>query len=260
MCMIAAKRDPLTHIILPAYNEEASLPNLLARLETLQCGSNARILTWVVDDGSTDSTADIICKGLNGLDVRSVTHMTNLGLGQALMTGIISVLEVSADNDVIIVMDADDTHDVNLIIPMGREIESGADIVIASRFVPGGDHSTAPLLRRLLSRGAAFTFKTILPISNVRDFTSGYRAYKASLLSRALRHWGERLIEEHGFACMVEVLLKLRHFDPVIQELPMVLRYDRKLGLSKLKLSKTLIQYLKLALRDRISPPARRPI
>ncbi|MFX0204106.1 MAG: glycosyltransferase family 2 protein, partial [Candidatus Hodarchaeota archaeon] len=217
------KMDSITHIILPAYNEEASLPNLLARLETLQRESNARILTWVVDDGSIDNTANIVLKGSFGLDVRLVSHMTNLGLGQALMTGINSVLEVSGDNDIVIVMDADDTHDVNLIIPMRREIESGADIVIASRFVPGGDHSTAPIFRRLLSRGAAFTFKNILPINNVRDFTSGYRAYKASILSRTRQYWGERLIEEQGFACMVELLLKLRHFNPVIQELPMVL-------------------------------------
>jgi dolichol-phosphate mannosyltransferase len=228
--------DYLTHIVLPAYNEEKALPNLLERLETLQRRSNGRILIWIVDDGSIDNTANIARKRLAG------------------MSGILSVLEFATDDDVVIVMDADDTHDVNLIIPMIKDIESGADIVIASRFVLGGDQTTAPLFRRLLSRGAAFTFRTIFPINNVTDFTTGYRAYKVSLLSRARRRWGERLIEEQGFACMVELLLKLRYYNPVIQELPLVLRYDRKRGRSKLKLTKTLLQYLKLALRDLNSP------
>jgi dolichol-phosphate mannosyltransferase len=57
---------------------------------------------------------------------------------------------------------------------------------------------------------------------------------------------------------MVELLLKLRHWQPNIQEIPFYLRYDRKLGASKLKLFKTLFQYLKLAIRDRVSPPPRR--
>jgi dolichol-phosphate mannosyltransferase len=246
--------DYLTHIVLPAYNEEKALPNLLERLETLQRRSNGRMLIWIVDDGSIDNTANIARKRLAGLDVRLVSHTTNHGLGKALMSGILSVLEFAADDDVVIVMDADDTHDVNLIIPMIKDIESGADIVIASRFVLGGDQTTAPLFRRLLSRSAAFTFRTIFPINNVTDFTTGYRAYKVSLLSRARRRWGERLIEEQGFTCMVELLLKLRYYNPVIQELPLVLRYDRKLGRSKLKLTKTLLQYLKLALRDLNSP------
>ena len=60
---------------------------------------------------------------------------------------------------------------------------------------------------------------------------------------------------ERGFACMVELLLKLRYCRPVIAEVPMVLRYDRKQTPSKLKLARTIAQYLKLALRDRLSPP-----
>ncbi|MDQ3404676.1 MAG: dolichol-phosphate mannosyltransferase, partial [Actinomycetota bacterium] len=67
-------------------------------------------------------------------------------------------------------------------------------------------------------------------------------------------HWGERLIEEQGFACMVELLLKLRHCEPVITEIPLHLRYDRKQGASKLRLRRTIAQYLKLLVRDRLAP------
>jgi dolichol-phosphate mannosyltransferase len=157
-------------------------------------------------------------------------------------------------------MDADDTHDVESLDSMIDLVNAGADIAVASRFVSGGDDSTAPLFRRILSRGAALVFKTILPVKDVEDFTSGYRAYRVELLRRAVRHWGERLIEEQGFACMVELLLKLRHLNPVVYETPLVLRYDRKQGKSKLKLVKTMIQYFKLALRDRLSTKPLRDI
>ncbi|MGC3992218.1 MAG: hypothetical protein QM796_21490 [Chthoniobacteraceae bacterium] len=160
----------------------------------------------------------------------------------------------AAPNDVIVVMDADDTHDIALVPEMLRRRSSGSYIAIASRFVKGGDDSSAPSFRRMLSRGASVVFRLALPLDNINDFTSGYRAYRASLLQDALKHWGERLIEEQGFACMVEFLLKLRHWGPNIAEVPMVLHYDRKLSTSKLSFSLDAKQYFKLALRDALSP------
>ncbi len=241
------------HVVLPAYNEEASLPKLLARFGQLP---NRQSLTiWVVDDGSKDKTAEAARRGTPGADIRLVSHSKNLGLGAAVQTGIRAALEIASEKDVIAVMDADDTHDTNLLAEMTKQVEGGADIVLASRFVPGGCDATAPPFRRLLSRGAAWVFKYLFPVANVQDFTSGFRMYRVTLLARSVEHWGERLIEERGFACMVELLLKLRYCRPVIAEVPLVLRYDRKAGESKLKLFRTLIQYLKLGLRDRLQPP-----
>jgi dolichol-phosphate mannosyltransferase len=94
----------------------------------------------------------------------------------------------------------------------------------------------------------------VLGLVDVHDFTSGFRAYRVSLLTRASTHWGERLVEERGFACMVELLLKLRHCHPVITEVPLELRYDRKQGPSKLKLRRTVVQYVRLLMRDRLTP------
>ncbi|MEE9432439.1 MAG: hypothetical protein V3V16_15440 [Melioribacteraceae bacterium] len=78
------------------------------------------------------------------------------------------------------------------------------------------------------------------------------------MLRKASIHYGETLVNEQGFACMVELLLKLRHWTPNIIEIPFELRYDRKLGASKLKLFKTIFQYIKLGIRDRVSPAPRR--
>lgn len=244
-----------THVLLPAYNEEASLPAALGRLAEFRRRSGHDIVVWVVDDGSTDGTAEIARSSPPDLDARLVSHRRNMGLGQAVNTGLRAVLEAAGDADVLVIMDADDSHPVEVIDLQLRAIQDGADVVIASRFVPGGRDDTAPPFRRLLSRGAALTFRILLPLSGYRDFTSGFRAYRVSLLRRAHGHWGERLIAESGFACMVELLLKLRYCDPVVREVPLVLRYDRKKSASKLKLLRTLVQYFKLGLRDRLSPP-----
>ncbi len=248
---------PLAHVILPAYNEVDSLAPLLQRLGRSDA---VQLSVWVVDDGSTDGTGQVAAQGAPGLDVQVVAHPTNLGLGQAVESGLLAVLQTASDDDVVIVMDADDTHDPGLIEAMTDAIVAGADIVICSRFVQGGDDSTAPWFRRLLSRMAAELFRVTLRSEGVNDFTSGFRAYRVSLLRRATRHWGERLIEEQGFACMVELLLKLRHCRPTIVEVPLVLRYDRKQGASKLRLRRTVAQYVKLLLRDRLAPPPYRAV
>ena len=245
-----------THVVLPAYDEAASLPPLLERLGGLAAGLGERMTVWVVDDGSTDGTADLARQGHERLDVRLVSHPVNLGLGQAVHSGLWAAIAAAGDDDVVVVMDADGTDDVALVPVMQRALtQDGADLAIASRFVGGGDDSTAPPFRRLLSRGAAVLFRSALPLGGVQDFTSGYRAYRVALLRRASGHYGERLIEERGFACMVELLLKLRHCHPVVVEVPLVLRYDRKQGASKLRLGRTVAQYLKLLARDRLAPP-----
>ncbi|WP_033438776.1 glycosyltransferase [Saccharothrix sp. NRRL B-16314] len=240
------------HVVLPAYNEAASLPPLLHRLA--EVALTEQLTAWVVDDGSSDGTAEVAIAGVPGLDVRLVSHPVNLGLGQAVQSGLRAVLAEAGEDDVVVVMDADDTHDPDLIRQLESEIAAGADVVICSRFVAGGDDATAPALRRLLSRGAAVLFRQVLRVDGVRDFTSGFRAYRVSLLTRAAEHWGERLIEERGFACMVELLLKLRHCRPVVAEVPLTLRYDRKQGPSKIRIARTVGQYVKLLVRDRLSP------
>jgi dolichol-phosphate mannosyltransferase len=199
----------MINVALPAFNEAESLPNLLARFRALAPDQRAKMRLFVINDGSSDDTEEIARTNATDLDLEVVNHERNMGLGQAVQTGIRAAIANASDGDVFVLMDADDTHDPELILKMVEAISSGADIAIASRFVPGGDDRSAPFFRRILSRGAALCFRAALPVDRtVRDFTSGFRAYRVSLLRRAVEHWGERLVEERGFACMVELLLK----------------------------------------------------
>ena len=87
----------------------------------------------------------------------------------------------------------------------------------------------------------------------MRDYTCGYRAYKVPVIQRALKG-NPRFVSERGFSCMVDILLKLRTVRPplVMNEVPMVLRYDKKAGASKMRVLRTVKDTLKLLARRRL--------
>ncbi|PLX10686.1 MAG: hypothetical protein C0594_04595 [Marinilabiliales bacterium] len=140
----------------------------------------------------------------------------NRGLAGALRAGLASGLKDMHPDDVIVTMDADNSHNPALIYRMLIQIQEGSDIVIASRFRSGARIEGVSGLRRALSVGARLIFKLFMPIKGVRDYTCGYRAYRVGLLSKMSEFYGGSLIEQEGFGCMAELLLKSRKFSPII--------------------------------------------
>jgi dolichol-phosphate mannosyltransferase len=130
-------------------------------------------------------------------------------------------------------------------------IEDGYDVATASRFQTGSRTCGVPPLRHLMAFGARMMFKTIMPIEGVRDYTCGYRAYKLTALRQAMDFYGDQFVSEAGFSCMADVLLKMRRFGFVFGEVPMLLRYDQKLGGSKMKVAHTMWLSLKLLVKRR---------
>jgi len=241
-------------VVLPAYNEADALPPLLRRLHDVSVGHFASALSViVVDDGSQDATANsALLNAPAGLNVRVVSHSENRGLNEALRTGLLAAMEQVGDDDIVVTMDADDTHAPGLISRMTMRIEEGNDVVVASRYAPGGRVLGVPLSRRILSRGASLLFRAVYPVRGVRDYTCGYRAYRAGLLKAAFARWGREFISEPGFSCMVDILLKLSRLDAVVTEVPLVLRYGRKPGKSKMNVRRTMAQTLSLLARRRL--------
>jgi dolichol-phosphate mannosyltransferase len=248
-------------IILPAYNEAGALPALLAAIAAdLAAALSPRVI--VVDDGSTDDTAAVARDVLSSLPpslltahhsllAQVISHPRNLGLGAALRTGLLAAASDAADDDVIVVMDADNTHPPALIVDLARAIARGADVAIASRYAPGGREVGLSWYRRIMSRGASALLWAAFHVRGARDYTCGYRAYRAGILRRAISVWGDRLIEERGFVCMAELLIKLSRLGARIVEVPLVLRYDLKAGPSKVKIIPTILRYFRLIARAR---------
>lgn len=240
-------------IILPAYNEEEALPLLLERVRESMEENGLDYRVIVVDDGSSDGTAAVVDELKGRMPVTRIDHPSNLGLGEAVRTGLLRAVAECSDTDIVVTMDSDNTHTPGLIAGMVRGIREGNDVVIASRFRAGARIMGVPLYRRVLSRGGSWLFRLLFPTPNVRDFTSGYRAYRASLLKRAFEVYGDEFVAESGFSCMVDILLKLRALDAIMTELPLILRYDFKYGISKMLVVSTIGDTLRLALRRRLS-------
>jgi dolichol-phosphate mannosyltransferase len=148
-------------------------------------------------------------------------------------------------------MDADNSHDPALILKMLAAADAG--VVIASRFQPGGQTIGVPARRRLLSRMASLLLSTVFPTPHVRDFTCGFRGYRAEVLQSALDAYGEALFESDGFQCMVDLLLKVRALGVQFAEVPIVLRYDLKRGSSKMPVWRTIRSTLRLVVRRRLN-------
>jgi dolichol-phosphate mannosyltransferase len=245
-------------LALPAYNEERSLPALLERCVPLSKALEAqgmRFRVIVVDDGSKDGTIAAGRSFEGRLGVEVVPHVVNQGLGAALRTCVREALQRAGDDDLIATMDADNTHDPGILPEMVKRMqETKADIVIASRYAPGGEEVGLTKLRQVLSRGASFLLTLMTPVAGARDYTCGYRLYRASLLKRAAAVWGDKLIEEAGFTCMAELLLKLGRGGARVAEAPLILRYDLKEGASKMKMMRTISRYFTLIQTIRSAP------
>ena len=252
-----AAPPPTVWLVLPAYNEADNLPPLLSRVRVAWSG-RFPFHVLVVDDGSRDDTAAVAEAAAQHLPVEVIRHRHNRGLAAAIRTGIHEACERAADGDVIVTMDADNSHPPELVVEMFTQLEAGYDLVIASRFVHGGKEEGVPWRRRMLSRAAGLVFRCVCPIPGVRDYTTGFRAYRAALLKELWSIYGDRLIEAQAFSVMTEILLKARTVRPRIAEVPLVLRYDLKEGASKMRLGRTLRDYARLLGREfRPRKPAR---
>ena len=95
-------------------------------------------------------------------------------------------------------------------------------------------------------------FHAIYPVKGVRDYSCGYRAYRAGFLQAAIASQGEELFAQEGFACMVGILLHLSREKGKFTEIPLTLRYDQKLGASKMPVGNTVKRTLVLLARERL--------
>ncbi len=240
-------------IVLPAYNEEKALPPLIDALVEDLTEEKREFEILIVNDGSQDKTREVAEAYGGKAPVKVVNNGTNRGLAETLRIGLLNAIKLAAKDDIIITMDADNTHPAGLAIRMVRLIREGNDVVIASRYRRGSYVRGLPPYRRFLSYTGSWLCRILFPIRGVRDYTCGYRAYRVSALSQLMSRYGEDFISEKGFASMVDLLLRLREQQLIFTEVPLILRYDLKPGRSKMNVPQTIKETLALLLRRRFS-------
>ena len=211
-------------IVIPTYNESLNLERLVTQLMSYE------IVTGVVivDDASPDGTA-IIADSLavrHGGRVSVIHRHGTRGYSPASRDGMRFALGLRAD--FIVQMDADGSHNPIHLAEMFRAMDR-ADLVIGSRYVPGGAVVNWPLRRRWLSRFANAYVRRVLRLET-SDCTSGFRSWRRSLLERLLR---QRRAWSAGYAFLVEMLFLARLENASIVEVPITF-IERQHGHSKM--------------------------
>jgi len=228
-------------VMLPCYNEEENLKSLIHNIdETLRHSINYKIIA--VNDGSRDHTGDILKELSNEYPIIITEHKTNKGLSKALHTGLKTALQYSSDEDFIITMDSDNTHDPKHILHMLRVARHGADIVIGSRYVPYGKQTNVSPHRIFLSKSINLIIRKIARLP-VKDATSGYRCFRASVLRKLEKTLGQKFLESKGFEASFELLVKTFWCCSNVKEIPITLDYSKKKGKSKMRLMPTIKRY-----------------
>ncbi len=208
--------------MLPSYNEaQNAVP--LAR-QVLAC--DPRLAVLVVDDASPDGTGDLVEKEAQREPrLQLLRREGKLGLGSAYVAGFRYGLQQGYD--LVLTMDCDFSHHPRYL-PQILASARDHDLVIGSRYVPGGGISNWPLRRRLLSWCANLYTRRLLRLP-VRDCTAGYRCYRRAVLERV----GIGEIRSSGYAFLEEMVLRVHRAGFRIAEVPIVFE-DRTRGASKI--------------------------
>lgn len=237
-------------VLLPVYNEGESIYNLLKKFDVFFNSNNISHEVIIINDFSSDNSENFINKAeadLN-LKINYIKHSENKGLHGVLETGFKLMTDIK-ENDILVTMDGDNTHDPFLISQMLNKINKGSDIVIASRYCKGSEVHGLSMFREFLSIGARFLYKFRWNIKGVKDYTCNFRAYKGLIIKKMIKKYGDELITEQGFTAVTEILKKANSLHPTIEEVPMILVYSNKLQQSNMNIFKTILQTLKILIK-----------
>lgn len=245
--------------VIPVYNEEQNILNLLNKTDEKMAKENLPYKIVLVNDGSTDGTVKVAGSLKDRIPVEIYSHYPNKGVGEAFRVGFRRALQACQDGDIIITKEADNTSDLSILDKMISKINDGYDVALASCYAEEGKVLGTTLYRKILSRGANTLFRLFVPLKGINTYSSFYRAYSSRALRQIHRIYGDRLIEEDGFECMVELLLKFSHSgDFKIAEVPMTLDGKRRAGKSKMQVLKTIKGFLRVILKEGIIYKAKR--
>jgi dolichol-phosphate mannosyltransferase len=213
---------PTTAVIIPTYNESENIERLIGLILALPL----EIGVIVVDDNSPDGTGQIADRlAAEHSRVHVVHRSGKLGLGTAYIAGFQQALSLDAER--VLTMDADFSHHPRFI-PSLVDRSDGPQVVVGSRYVPGGGTRYCSLKRRLLSHGANGFARLMLGLE-ARDSTAGFRCYHREVLKDV----GLDSIFSDGYSFLIEILYQCQRRGYHIAEVPIVFE-DRRHGTSKI--------------------------
>jgi dolichol-phosphate mannosyltransferase len=249
---------PRVWLTIPTFNELGNVERIvrgaLAHLEQAVPGDH-RVL--IVDDASPDGTGELADRLAAELPAVEVLHRVGKqGLGRAYLAGFEHALADGAE--LVIVMDADYSHDP-AYLPSMLAAAKQSDLVLGSRYIPGGRVAEWPALRRLLSRAGSLYARSILGV-DVKDLTGGFRCIRREVLERVDLH----TLRSQGYVFNIELTFRALRAGFKVVEVPIVF-HDRAIGESKISLSIAvealwLVPVLRFPALGRVWPARKAPL
>lgn len=212
-------------VVIPTYNERENIGPLLDHLRSL---SMPDLSVLVVDDSSPDGTGDRVrARAATDAWVTLLTREKKEGLGRAYSAAFRHIEGTPETPDAVLQMDADLSHDPADVPKLLAALET-ADLVIGSRYVRGGRTKNWTLARRALSRSANAYARACTGVP-LRDFTGGFNAWRASLLSAVQ----PETIRAEGYGYLIELKVRASRLGARMKEVPITFT-ERRTGTSKL--------------------------
>jgi len=249
----------MVYFLIPAYEEEGTLGLLLYKIRQVMREIRRDYLVVVLDDGSSDGSAQVVEQYRRFLPVKLLRHAENRGFGPSLDRLVREAARLSRypERDIAIVIEADFTHSPDSVADMVREIEAGADVVIGARTHHDSHVGDQPGPKRLGARIVSTVLRAVMPLPRVSDYTSTFQAFRIGTLKRALDTHQEGLITSRDSAASVELLLRLGRLHPTFAEVPVRCRYDIRPRGSRYRWTRAVREQLSLTGRvDRVATRA----
>ncbi len=247
----------MVFFLIPAYEEEGTLGLLLYKIRQVMEDVRRDYVAIVLDDGSHDETGDVAERYRRFLPTKVLRHAENRGLGPALDRLVREAVRLSQypERDIAITLEADFSWSPEAVPDMVREIEAGADVVIGARSHAESRVEGMPLGARASGRIVTTVLRAVMPLADVSDYTSTFRAYRVGTLKRAIDSFQEELVTTRDGAANVELLLRLGRLHPTFAEVPVECRYDIRSRVSRHRFGRATRGQLALTGRvDRVSP------
>jgi dolichol-phosphate mannosyltransferase len=212
-------------VCLPTYDERENLEPMIRALAGVLDTARDRVL--VIDDASPDGTGEIADRLAVELPWVSVLHRERKeGIGPAYIAGFRWAL--SAGTELVLEMDCDFSHDPEDVPRLIAAAEAGADLVLGSRYAPGGGTRNWGLVRRVVSRGGCLYAQVFLGV-RVRDLTGGFKCFRRGTLEAI----DLDALSAHGYAFQIETTYRVRRAGLRVVEVPITF-VERRAGASKM--------------------------